>query len=128
MVILYQVAIFAIIILSSFAGFKGLFISVCLIVGFSLSNIFTAQLLVIQFTTIVVSTVIGVIIATIKLILNMPRIINDKFNSIKEYFQEYRLIAREWLRPSQGPPGVLKFSSGKLKLKAKCSNYEYLAF
>lgn len=37
-------------------------------------------------------------------------------------------IAREWLRPSQGPPGVLKFSSGKLKLKAKCSNYEYLAF
>ena len=40
---------------------------------------------------------------------------------------EYR-GAREWLRPSQGPPGVLKFSSGKLKLKAKCSNYEYLAF
>ena len=37
-IILYQVAIFAIIILSSFAGFKGLFISVCLIVGFSLSN------------------------------------------------------------------------------------------
>ena len=37
-------------------------------------------------------------------------------------------VAREWLRPSQGPPGVLKFSSGKLKLKAKCSNYEYLAF
>ena len=25
--------------------------------------------------------------------------------------------AREWLRPSQGPPGVLKFSSGKLMLK-----------
>ena len=50
-IILYQVAIFAIIILSSFAGFKGLFISVCLIVGFSLSNIFTAKLLVIQFTT-----------------------------------------------------------------------------
>ena len=40
-IILYQVAIFAIIILSSFAGFKGLFISVCLIVGFSLSSIFT---------------------------------------------------------------------------------------
>ena len=37
-------------------------------------------------------------------------------------------VAREWLRPSQGPPGVLKFSSGKLKVKAKCSNYEYLAF
>lgn len=96
-IILYQVAIFAIIILSSFAGFKGLFISVCLIVGFSLSNIFTAQLLVIQFTTIVVSTVIGVIIATIKLILNMPRIINDKFNSIKEYFQGYRLIENKYL-------------------------------
>ena len=46
-IILYQVAIFAIIILSSFAGFKGLF-------------------------------------------------------------------TREWLRPSQVPPGVLKFSSGKL--------------
>ena len=97
MVILYQVAIFAIIILSSFLGFKGLFISVCLIVGFSLSNIFTAQLLVIQFTNIVVSTVIGVIIATIKLILNMPRIINDKFNSIKEYFQGYRLIENKYL-------------------------------
>lgn len=96
-IILYQVAIFAIIILSSFAGFKGLFISVCLIVGFSLSNIFTAKLLVIQFTTIVVSTVIGVIIATIKLILNMLRIINDKFNSIKEYFQEYRLIENKYL-------------------------------
>ena len=96
-VILYQVAIFAIIILSSFLGFKGLFISVCLIVGFSLSNIFTAQLLVIQFTTIVVSTVIGIIIATIKLILNMPRIINDKFNSIKEYFQGYRLIENKYL-------------------------------
>ena len=26
-------------------------------------------------------------------------------------------VAREWLRPSQGPPGVLKFSSGKLMLK-----------
>ena len=37
-------------------------------------------------------------------------------------------VAREWLRPSQGSPGVLKFSSGKLKLKATCSNYEYLAF
>ncbi|MBM6820487.1 hypothetical protein H6A19_14295 [Clostridium saudiense] len=97
MIILYQVAIFVIIILSSFAGFKGLFISVCLIVGFSLSNIFTAKLLVIQFTTIVVSTVIGIIIATIKLILNMPRIINDKFNSIKEYFQEYRLIENKYL-------------------------------
>ena len=97
MIILYQVAIFAIIILSSFAGFKGLFISVCLIVGFSLSNIFTAKLLVIQFTTIVVSTVIGVIIATIKLILNMPRIINDKFNSIKEYFQVYRIIENKYL-------------------------------
>lgn len=96
-IILYQVAIFVIIILSSFAGFKGLFISVCLIVGFSLSNIFTAKLLVIQFTTIVVSTVIGIIIATIKLILNMPRIINDKFNSIKEYFQEYRLIENKYL-------------------------------
>lgn len=96
-IILYQVAIFAIIILSSFAGFKGLFISVCLIVGFSLSNIFTAKLLVIQFTTIVVSTVIGVIIATIKLILNMPRIINDKFNSIKEYFQVYRVIENKYL-------------------------------
>ena len=98
MVILYQVAIFAIIILSSFAGFKGLFISVCLIVGFSLSNIFTAQLLVIQFTTIVVSTVIGVIIATIKLILNMPRIINDKFNSIKEYFQGNKYLSQYLLR------------------------------
>ena len=65
--------------------------------GFSLSNIFTAQLLVIQFTNIVVSTVIGVIIATIKLILNMPRIINDKFNSIKEYFQGYRLIENKYL-------------------------------
>lgn len=96
-IILYQVAIFAIIILSSFAGFKGLFISVCLIVGFSLSNIFTSKLLVIQFTTIVVSTVIGVIIATIKLILNMPRIINDKFNSIKEYFQVYRVIENKYL-------------------------------
>ena len=80
MVILYQIAIFTIIILSSFVGFKGLFISVSLIVGFSLTNIFTIQLLIIQFTTIVVSTVIGVIIATIKLILNMPRIINDKFS------------------------------------------------
>ena len=26
----------------------------------------------------------------------------------------WRFIAREWLRPSQVPPGVLKFSSGKL--------------
>ena len=85
MIILYQVAIFVIIILSSFAGFKGLFISVCLIVGFSLSNIFTAKLLVIQFTTIVVSTVIGIIIATIKLILNMPRIINDKFKQESDF-------------------------------------------
>ena len=39
-----------------------------------------------------------------------------------------KFVAREWLRPSQEPPGVLKFSSGKLKLRAKCSNYEYLAF
>lgn len=48
MVILYQIAIFTIIILSSFVGFKGLFISVSLIVGFSLTNIFTIQLLIIN--------------------------------------------------------------------------------
>ena len=98
MVILYQIAIFTIIILSSFAGFKGLFISVSLIVGFSLTNIFTIQLLIIQFTTIVIATLIGAVIAAIKLMINMPRIINYKSNSIKEYFQTYRFIESKYLR------------------------------
>lgn len=65
MVLLYQIAIFLIIILSSFVGFKGLIIAVSSIVLFSISNIFTLQLLVIQFTTIVFATIIGAVIATI---------------------------------------------------------------
>ena len=36
----------------------------------------------------------------------------EQLKSFKNYTR-----AREWLRPSQGPPGVLKFSSGKLMLK-----------
>ena len=36
------------------------------------------------------------------------------FNGIRS---SRKLEAREWLRPSQVPPGVLKFSSGKLMLK-----------
>lgn len=87
MVLLYQIAIFLIIILSSFAGFKGLIIAVSAIVLFSISNIFTLQLLVIQFTTIVVSSIIGAIIATIKLVVHMPKIVNDKVNSIIYYFE-----------------------------------------
>ena len=35
----------------------------------------------------------------------------------KDYNKASYHKAREWLRPSQGPPGVLKFSSGKLMLK-----------
>ena len=87
MVLLYQIAIFLIIILSSFVGFKGLIIAVSAIVLFSISNIFTLQLLVIQFTTIVVATIIGAIIATIKLAVDMPKIVNDKVNSIIYYFE-----------------------------------------
>ena len=87
MVILYQIAIFTIIILSSFLGFGGLFIAVSLIIGFSLTNIFTLQLMVLQFTTIIVATVIGIIIAGIKLLINMPKIIDNKINSTINYFK-----------------------------------------
>lgn len=87
MVLLYQIAIFLIIILSSFAGFKGLIIAVSAIILFSISNILTLQLLVIQFTTIVVATIIGAIIAAIKLVIDMPKIVNDKVNSIIYYFE-----------------------------------------
>ena len=34
--------------------------------------------------------------------------------SNNEFVEDDLGIAREWLRPSQGPPGVLKISSGKL--------------
>ena len=42
--------------------------------------------------------------------LEMVREISDMVNV---HFIRQKL-AREWLRPSQVPPGVLKFSSGKL--------------
>lgn len=45
--------------------------------------------------------------------------IKPKYRVIADFRKDNidALVAREWLRPSQVPPGVLKFSSGKLMLK-----------
>lgn len=74
MVIAYQIGIFLIIVISSFFGFRALLISVICVVGFSLTNIFTLTLLMVQMTTIAVSTAIGMVIATIRLFMDMPRL------------------------------------------------------
>ncbi|MDV4149919.1 hypothetical protein R0131_03635 [Clostridium sp. AL.422] len=68
----YQIGIFLIIIISSFFGFRALLTAVAFIILFSLSNIFTAALLVIQLTTIAVSTCIGAVISSIILIKEIP--------------------------------------------------------
>lgn len=80
MVLAYQLAIFSIIIISSFFGFMALFTAVALIVLFSFSNIFTATLLVIQLTTIAVATCIGAVISSIKLIKSVPNSVNKAKN------------------------------------------------
>lgn len=77
MVVAYQIGIFLIIVISSFFGFKALIISVLCIVGFSLTNIFTLTLLMVQMTTIAVATVIGMVIASIRLIMDMPRLLGS---------------------------------------------------
>ncbi|TGY42399.1 hypothetical protein E5347_09270 [Clostridium sartagoforme] len=80
MVLAYQLGIFAIIIISSFFGFRALFTAVALIVLFSFSNIFTATLLVIQLTTIAVATCIGAVISSIMLIKSVPDFVNKAKN------------------------------------------------
>lgn len=80
MVLAYQLGIFVIIIISSFFGFRALFTAVALIVLFSISNIFTATLLVIQLTTIAVATCIGAVISFIKLIKSIPSFVNKAKN------------------------------------------------
>lgn len=80
MVLAYQLGIFAIIIISSFFGFRALFTAVALIVIFSFSNIFTATLLVIQLTTIAVATCIGAVISSIMLIKSAPYFVNRAKN------------------------------------------------
>lgn len=77
MMIAYQVGIFLIIIISSFFGFKALITTTICITLFSLSNIFTAYLLVIQFTTIAVASCIGAVISLLRIIITIPEKFKD---------------------------------------------------
>lgn len=89
--IAYQIGIFIAIIIASFFGFIPLFTVVVAIILFSISNIFTATLLVMQLTTIGVATIIGIVINIIRVILNLPKTIisfkyylGKKFNTVSE--------------------------------------------
>lgn len=63
--ILFQLGIFAVIIISSFFGILPLIGALIFIALFTLANVFTLPLMFIQFHTIVFSAVIGFIIALI---------------------------------------------------------------
>lgn len=66
MVLLYQLAIFLIIVLSSFFGIKALLCIASITILFTISNVFTFWLIGGQFITIAVATGIGVLIILIK--------------------------------------------------------------
>lgn len=74
MVFLYQIVIFSIIILSSFAGFGVLFLSILGTVIFTLIKVFTFELMAIQLTTIFIASIIGIIISTLRLFIDLPTI------------------------------------------------------
>lgn len=63
--ILFQLGIFAIILISSFFGIIPLLIATVCIILFTISNVFTLSLMAVQFTTILISLGIGAVIAII---------------------------------------------------------------
>lgn len=72
MIVLYQILIFSIIIIMSFKGFIALFLTVFFLSCFTIINIFTAALMAIQMHTILYATIIGAIIATLRIMVRLP--------------------------------------------------------
>lgn len=90
MIVLYQMLIFSIIIIMSFKGFMALFLTIFFLGCFTMINVFTMALMAIQMHTILYASIIGIIIATLRMIIKLPMNLRNGKNNILNELDEFR--------------------------------------